>query len=91
MWTISEGKSGLEDTHSRDRILAILKGERAALGETHSQKARGSEIQGGEFLRLGYFLVSVGGMKGQRFLGIGPPPTFWPFMVMVPVGVLFRC
>ena len=32
--------------------------------------------------------------KGQGFPGIGPLPTFWPFMVgletvMVPVGVLF--
>ena len=30
--------------------------------------------------------------KGWRFPGIGPPPTFWPFMVglrtvMAPVGV----
>ena len=32
--------------------------------------------------------------KGWRFPGIGPPPTFWPFMVslwavMAPVGVSF--
>ena len=32
--------------------------------------------------------------KGQRFLGTGPQPTYWPFMVslgtaMAPVGVSF--
>ena len=32
--------------------------------------------------------------KGQRFPGIGSPPTFWPFMVspgtvMAPVGVSY--
>ena len=29
--------------------------------------------------------------KGWRFPGTGAPPTFWPFMVEVPVGMSFRC
>lgn len=29
--------------------------------------------------------------KGWAFPGTGAPPTFWPFMVEVPVGVSFRC
>ena len=28
----------------------------------------------------GRIIPTIGG-KGQRFPGIGPPPTFWPFMV----------
>lgn len=29
--------------------------------------------------------------KGWAFLGTGAPPPFWPFMVVVPVGMSFRC
>ena len=29
--------------------------------------------------------------KGWAFPGTGAPPTFWPFMVVVPVGMSFRC
>ena len=60
---LSEGESVAEGPHTiyqTDRMQSVSKGERVTLGETHStdregtsQKVRGPEIWGGEFLWVG--------------------------------------
>ena len=66
-----------------------------------SQKSRGPEAQGGEYLWTGKLHRLMSGRiiptilgKGRGFSAIGPQPTFWPLMVgsgtvMLPVGMSF--
>ena len=89
MWAISKGETvALGETHPTDRVWTLSEGE-------------GPRVRGGEFLwaeqfhrlMVGRIIPTISG-KWWGFPGIGPSPTFWPFMVglgtvMAPVGVSF--